>query len=82
MCSYAFIWKDYHSFFLDNLLHNFFILNKITENILVFNKKIKAVIKMIGNISLNENFSNSEKSKSFKEKNNIINAAINTSHFF
>ena len=53
----------------------------MTENIPARSKKIKIVSTMIGTISLNPIFSNCEKLKSFKEKNSIINAAINTTHF-
>jgi hypothetical protein len=49
---------------------------------LVLNKKIIAVSMMIGKMSLNANFSNCEKLKSCREKDNIISAAINTSHLF
>ena len=54
----------------------------MTENIPALSKKIKAVNTMIGTISLNSMFANCEKLKSFKEKYSIINAAINTTHFF
>jgi hypothetical protein len=56
--------------------------NKTTESILVLNKKIIAVSTIIGKMSLNANFSNWEKLKSRRENDNIISAAINTSHLF